>query len=187
MECLNAPEARRQSNEYISKCSCFYKPACPYTSSPLLPVGPQMHRWSPLQLHSAWARWERINKALQCIGVTKLAVFHNKVFQSSQLETIKRAIHHRCEAESLRGGSADRGADEPARCSLTELIYTELWRVQTMEHCQRFSNKPLTWKQGMMGAGWSRAGFCLVTWGFLHSSPIRGPHAPSPPPTTTSH
>lgn len=38
----------------------------------------------------------RINKALQCISVTKLAVFHNKVLRSSyQLETIKGAIHHR--------------------------------------------------------------------------------------------
>lgn len=37
----------------------------------------------------------RINKALQCISVTKLAVFHNKVLRSSyQLETIRGPIHH---------------------------------------------------------------------------------------------
>lgn len=58
------------------------------------------------QLHSARARRERINKALQCIGVTKLAVFHNRVFQSSyQLETIKRAIHHSYKAARVRGAT----------------------------------------------------------------------------------
>lgn len=65
-----------------------------------------MHRRSSFQLHSARARRERINKALQCIGVTKLAVFHNKVFQSSyQLETIKKAIHHSYKAGSVRGAA----------------------------------------------------------------------------------
>lgn len=44
----------------------------------------------------------RINKALQCISVTKLAVFHNKVLRSSyQLETIKGAIHHRSRGAAL--------------------------------------------------------------------------------------
>lgn len=44
----------------------------------------------------------RINKALQCISVTKLAVFHNKVLRSSyQLETIKGAIHHRRRGAAL--------------------------------------------------------------------------------------
>lgn len=44
----------------------------------------------------------RINKALQCISVTKLAVFHNKVLRSSyQLETIKGAIHHRRRGATL--------------------------------------------------------------------------------------
>lgn len=71
----------------------------------LLPSRPT-NALSSFQLHSAQARRERINKALQCIGVTKLAVFHNKVFQSSyQLETIKRAIHHSYKAGSEQGAA----------------------------------------------------------------------------------
>lgn len=65
-----------------------------------------MHRRSSFQLLSAWARRERIIKALQCIGVTNLAVFHNKIFQSSyQLETIKRTIHHSHKAGAVQGAA----------------------------------------------------------------------------------
>ena len=85
----------------------FKKQACSHTKKyGCLVVGTQAHRRSSFQLLSARARRQRINKALQCIGVTNLAVFHNKVVQSSyQLETIKRAIHHSYKAASVQGAA----------------------------------------------------------------------------------
>lgn len=59
-----------------------------------LHVGPRHRRTDGALFNRAVlrARRERINKAPQCISVTKLAVFHHKVSQCSyQLETIKKS------------------------------------------------------------------------------------------------